>query len=66
MRLTNDTCRCLGEQTGIHTCTRRETCARYTQRNTGGPSTPYSSWLCPGPDHFYQSHIPIKSEMEPK
>ena len=66
MRLTNDTCRCLGEQTGIHTCARRESCARYTMRNTGGPRTPYSMCLCPGLDSYFQSYIQIEAEMEPK
>jgi len=63
MTLPNDVTRCLGEQKGIHTCTRRETCARYTLRNTGGPRTPFSAFLCPGLDDYFQSYIPTeKSE----
>lgn len=64
MTLTHDTCRCLGEQPRIHTCTRRESCARYTERNTGGPRAPFVRCLCPGQDDYFQHYIPI--EMEPK
>ena len=66
MSLLHDVCRCLGEQTAIHTCTRRESCARYVERNNGGPRTPYSMFLCPGQDDYFQNYIPIKTETEPK
>lgn len=60
MTLPNDVARCLGEQKGIHTCTRRETCVRYVERNTGGERTPFNSCLCPGLDDYYQFFIPIE------
>ena len=60
MSLLNDVCRCLGEQREIHTCARRATCARYTQRDTGGERTPFAECLCPGLDDYYQFFIPLE------
>ena len=49
MRLLNDDSRCLGstEESGIYRiCDRRQTCARYVQRNTGGERTPITNMIC--------------------
>jgi hypothetical protein len=56
MRLPNDVSRCMGELAGDERgrtkdvkdifCPRRDTCARYVQRNTGGERTPYTSMIC--------------------
>jgi hypothetical protein len=51
MRLLNDDSRCLGstEESGIYRiCDRRQTCARYVQRNTGGERTPITNMICRG------------------
>jgi|LakMenEpi03Aug12_release.lakeMendotaPanAssembly.Ray.scaffolds.fasta_scaffold111648_7 hypothetical protein len=49
MRLLNDQSRCLGslEESGIYRiCDRRQTCARYVQRNAGGERTPITNMIC--------------------
>lgn len=61
MTLPADTRRCLGllpTPTGEQRCTRRNTCARYTQRHTGGEATPFVQWACPGPDSYWQNYLP--------
>lgn len=61
MSLTHDTCRCLGLLPGLtaeQRCAKRDSCARYTERWTGGERTPHAQWLCPGADDFYEAYIP--------
>ncbi len=51
MRLLNDVSRCLGslQESGIYRiCDRRQTCARYVQRNAGGERTPITNMICWG------------------
>jgi hypothetical protein len=48
--LLNDMARCHGDThlntTGRWLCDKRETCARYVERNTGGPRTMQYAYLC--------------------
>ena len=61
MTLLHDICRCLGEKPA-GTCDRRQQCQRYLERDTFGPRTPFTSWLC-GPedyDHIIRHEKTIK------
>lgn len=46
MKLSYDTGRCMGEGAAFP-CPQRDTCARYTQRETNtGERTSYTMWAC--------------------
>lgn len=62
MTLPNDVSRCRGVwKHGL--CSKREECARYTLRDTGGDRTPFAVCMCPGLDGYWQFFIPVeKSE----
>ena len=63
--LPDDVARCLGvwrSPKGDVFCTKREECARYIHRETGGKWTPAAAWLCPTPDDFYGAFLPVKEE----
>ena len=59
MALLNDVARCQGDThlptTGRWICDRRETCARYVERNTGGERTPNFAYLCLNDESSYIS-----------
>lgn len=56
--------RCDGFKLGkqyLHICPRRETCARYVERHTGGERTPNFAYLClDGSDMF----IPVEKKND--
>ncbi len=56
-----DVTRCLGllpvGQGATQPCSRRASCARHTQRASGGPTTPITQWMCPGVDGYWQHYI---------
>lgn len=62
--LLNDVCRCEGDMhlptTGRWLCEKRESCARYVERNTGGERTPHGQYLCDDGDMF----IPVENQHE--
>ena len=65
MTLPNDTSRCRGVwKHGL--CSRREECARYIERNTGGERTPQSVCMCPGLDEYWQHFIPVIPVEKPE
>lgn len=38
-------------------CSRRITCARYTQRADRSDSAALAQWLCPGRDDYWQHYV---------
>ena len=63
--LSDHTVRCEGVWStpkGESICGKRDTCARYTQREKRGQFTPLASWLCPTPDEFFGAYLPEKTE----
>lgn len=62
--LLNDMARCIGEKPAhfmnYGVCTRRHECARYTERNSGGPRTMMYAYLCDDGDMY----IPVKKEWK--
>jgi hypothetical protein len=60
MTLANDICRCLGllpAPDGVQRCTKRDECARYVQRHTGGDRTPMAQWMCPTANDYFGMFI---------
>lgn len=67
----NDIARCAGEPPPelmvlvggyrTHKCPRRETCARYVERHTGGERTPKCAYLCSEDD---ESYIPVEQNRD--
>ena len=56
MRLLNDVSRCLGsleEPASYRICERRQSCARYVQRNASGERTPITNMICRGEVDLY-------------
>lgn len=61
--LANDVSRCLGIYTselGDTRCERRETCARYVERHSGGERTPFNQWCCPTLDDYFGAYVPVE------
>jgi hypothetical protein len=72
--LLNDMARCEGQKYDqerrcaawpIYVCNRRETCARYVERNTGGPRTMSYSYLCDLQKTAGDMYIPVKKDGTP-
>lgn len=61
--LLNDMARCMGSKDLRHNvialCDRRETCARYLERGSGGPRTPHHPYLC---DDEGDMFIPVEKD----
>lgn len=57
--LANDICRCLGKECPI---SRKQQCARYVEKDKGGPMTPVSEQLCGYEDEMGFSDYFIKWE----
>lgn len=66
MPILNDMARCDGEKVVGRfvdertqaICEKRETCARYVERNTGGPRTPHHHYLCDEGDMYIPAEKP--------
>lgn len=61
--LANDMARCEGEKSTpderyLWVCYRRETCARYVERDTGGPRTMQYAYLCDEDDMYIPAEKP--------
>ena len=65
MTLPNDVTRCRGVwKHGL--CSKREDCARYIERDTGGDRTPFALCMCPGLDGYWQFFIPVIPVEKPE
>lgn len=56
MRLPYDYARCMGENQ-LGACPKRETCARYQQRDKTGPRTPFYERMCSGMGDAYENYV---------
>lgn len=53
--------RCMGIFSGFFgdmRCVKRSTCARYLDRHDRGEETKVAMWMCPGPNDYWEFHVP--------
>ncbi|MES2909858.1 MAG: hypothetical protein V4718_00630 [Pseudomonadota bacterium] len=59
---TSDT-HCMGQLPGppggTTPCSRRDNCARYTQRANRSEAAPLSQWMCPGKDSYWPHYVQV-------